>query len=118
VRLAGPLATWSGSRFERKVWRRLKAYLEAGRVASAEDGAVSVPSSVRRPGRGVKAVLARMFPPQNYAASVRYRRPATWYRRLNRLVGVPLTSLGLAPRDAVTLEVPGVAVDGPGVRRS
>lgn len=107
VRLAGPLAAWSGSRFERSVWERLKAHLEAGHVGGAENGAGAVPSKVRRPGRAVKAVLARMFPPQNYAAPVRYRRPATWYRRLNRLVGVPLTSLGLAPRDAVTLEVRG-----------
>ncbi len=48
-----------------------------------------------------------MLPPQNYASPVRYRPPAGWYRRLNRVVGVPLTSLGLAPRDAVTLEVRG-----------
>jgi deazaflavin-dependent oxidoreductase (nitroreductase family) len=47
-----------------------------------------------------------VFPPQDYAAPGRYRPPAGWYRRLNR-IGVPLTSLGLAPRDAVTLEVPG-----------
>lgn len=45
--------------------------------------------------------------PQDYSARTRYRPPAAWYRRLNRLIGVPLTRLGLAPRDAVTLEVPG-----------
>ena len=44
--------------------------------------------------------------PQDYSARTAYRRPAPWYRRLNRL-GVPLTSLGLAPGDAVTLEVQG-----------
>lgn len=44
--------------------------------------------------------------PQDYSARTAYRPPATWYRRLNRL-GVPLTWLGLAPRDAVTLEVRG-----------
>jgi deazaflavin-dependent oxidoreductase (nitroreductase family) len=44
--------------------------------------------------------------PQNYSARTDYRPPAGWYRRLNR-IGVPLTSLGLAPRDAVTLEVRG-----------
>jgi hypothetical protein len=44
--------------------------------------------------------------PQDYSARTAYRPPAPWYRRLNR-VGVPLTSLGLAPRDAVTLEVQG-----------
>lgn len=55
----------------------------------------------------VKSVLERLFPPQHYAARVRYRPPAAWYRRLNRLIGVPLTACGLAPRDAVTLEVRG-----------
>ena len=44
--------------------------------------------------------------PQDYSARTAYRPAAPWYRRLNR-VGVPLTSLGLAPRDAVTLEVRG-----------
>jgi hypothetical protein len=44
--------------------------------------------------------------PQDYSARTGYRPPAAWYQRLNRL-GVPLTSLGLAPRDAVTLEVRG-----------
>ncbi|BCY09453.1 nitroreductase/quinone reductase family protein [Actinoplanes sp. L3-i22] len=44
--------------------------------------------------------------PQSYAARTRYRPPAPWYRRLNRL-GVLLTSIGLAPRDAVTLQVRG-----------
>ena len=44
--------------------------------------------------------------PQDYSERTEYRPPAPWYRRLNR-IGVPLTSLGLAPRDAVTLEVQG-----------
>ena len=44
--------------------------------------------------------------PQDYSARTAYRPPAPWYRRLNR-IGVPLTSLGLAPRDAVTLQVQG-----------
>src|SRR5215207_7970357 len=44
--------------------------------------------------------------PQDYSHRTDYRPPAAWYRRLNWL-GVPLTSLGLAPRDAVTLEVRG-----------
>jgi deazaflavin-dependent oxidoreductase (nitroreductase family) len=44
--------------------------------------------------------------PQDYSARTAYRPPAPWYRRLNRL-GVLLTSLGLAPGDAVTLEVRG-----------
>ena len=44
--------------------------------------------------------------PQSYSARTAYRPPAAWYRRLNWL-GVLLTSLGLAPRDAVTLQVRG-----------
>jgi hypothetical protein len=44
--------------------------------------------------------------PQAYSARTSYRQAAPWYRRLN-WIGVPLTSLGLAPRDAVTLEVRG-----------
>lgn len=44
--------------------------------------------------------------PQDYSARTAYRPPAPWYRRLNH-IGVPLTTLGWAPRDAVTLEVRG-----------
>ena len=44
--------------------------------------------------------------PQDYSARTAYRPPAGWYRRLNWL-GVLLTSLGLAPRDTVTLQVRG-----------
>ena len=44
--------------------------------------------------------------PQDYSARTTYRPPAAWYRRLNWL-GVLLTSAGLAPRDAVTLQVRG-----------
>jgi deazaflavin-dependent oxidoreductase (nitroreductase family) len=44
--------------------------------------------------------------PQDYSHRSAYRPPAAWYQRLNWL-GVPLTSLGLAPRDAVTLQVRG-----------
>lgn len=44
--------------------------------------------------------------PQDYSERARYRPPASWYRRLNWL-GVLITSLGLGPRDAVTLEVRG-----------
>jgi deazaflavin-dependent oxidoreductase (nitroreductase family) len=44
--------------------------------------------------------------PQDYSHRTTYQPPAAWYRRLNWL-GVPLTSLGLAPRDAVTLQVRG-----------
>lgn len=44
--------------------------------------------------------------PQGYSTRTTYRPPAAWYQRLNWL-GVLLTSLGLAPRDAVTLQVRG-----------
>jgi deazaflavin-dependent oxidoreductase (nitroreductase family) len=44
--------------------------------------------------------------PQNYAARTSYRPPASWYRRFNG-IGVPIIALGLAPRDAVILEVRG-----------
>jgi hypothetical protein len=44
--------------------------------------------------------------PQDYSARTGYRPPAPWYKRLNG-VGVVLTSLGLAPRGAVTLIVRG-----------
>lgn len=44
--------------------------------------------------------------PQDYSARTAYRPPSPWHRRLNWL-GVALTSLGLAPRGAVTLEVRG-----------
>ena len=44
--------------------------------------------------------------PQNYAARTEYRPPASWYQRFNK-IGVPLISLGLAPHDAVVLEVEG-----------
>jgi hypothetical protein len=45
--------------------------------------------------------------PQDYSARTDYRPPAGWYTRANQLLGVPLTGLGLAPRDTVTLEVRG-----------
>lgn len=56
-------------------------------------------------GRGARAA-ARWLHPQDYAREGSYRPPARWYRWLNP-VGVPLTTLGLAPRDAVTLQVRG-----------
>ena len=51
--------------------------------------------------------LARWLRPQDYSADRRYRPPSGRYARVSRWVGVPLTSLGLAPRYAVTLEVTG-----------
>lgn len=51
-------------------------------------------------------LTARWLHPQDYSGEGSYRPPAQWYRRLNP-IGVPLTTLGIAPRDAVTLEVRG-----------
>jgi deazaflavin-dependent oxidoreductase (nitroreductase family) len=66
-------------------------------------GTQMTPRDVR--GRWARLV-ARWLHPQDYSRDGSYRPPARWYRWLNR-VGVPLTTLGLAPRDAVTLEVRG-----------
>lgn len=52
-------------------------------------------------------LLARWLRPQDYSADTPYRAPARLYGRLSRWTGVPLTSMGLAPRHAVTLEVRG-----------
>lgn len=45
--------------------------------------------------------------PQDYSSRTAYRRPTEFYRRVNRSVGVWVTSAGLGPRDAVTLKVRG-----------
>lgn len=45
--------------------------------------------------------------PQDYSRRNRYRPPAPWYRAISNRLGVLLTSLGLAPKDAVTLGVRG-----------
>lgn len=45
--------------------------------------------------------------PQDYSVRTVYRPPAAWYQRVNNRLGVLLTSLGLAPRDAVMLKVRG-----------
>jgi deazaflavin-dependent oxidoreductase (nitroreductase family) len=57
--------------------------------------------------RGDREKDMGMDRPQDYSARVAYRPPAAWYRRLNNRLGVALTSMGLAPRDTVTLEVRG-----------
>lgn len=50
--------------------------------------------------------MTRDMDPQNYSTRTAYRPPAPWYRRLNG-IGSPIIALGLAPRDAVILEVRG-----------
>ena len=51
--------------------------------------------------------------PQDYSARTIYRPPTAWYRRINNRLGVLLTSLGLAPRDAVMLKVRGRSSGNP-----
>jgi len=63
------------------------------------------PTASEGQGRGAR-LLAGWLHPQDYSGEGSYRPPARWYRRVNP-VGVPLTTLGLAPREAVTLEVRG-----------
>jgi deazaflavin-dependent oxidoreductase (nitroreductase family) len=51
--------------------------------------------------------LGGFLKPAGYARSRdTYRPPPGWYRRLGRL-GPVVTTLGLSPRDVITLEVPG-----------
>lgn len=50
---------------------------------------------------------AAFLKPQDFSARTAYRPPAAYYRRINTPLGGLLTSIGLAPRDAVTLEVRG-----------
>ena len=67
-----------------------------------------------RPGTAPQRRIARgperegTVNPQDFSARTTYRRPAAWHRRRTGL-GALLTFLGLAPRDAVTLEVRGRA---------
>jgi glyoxylase-like metal-dependent hydrolase (beta-lactamase superfamily II) len=82
-------------------------------VTDAAGGFASAPDS--RPARpkilGIRADqgrLGRYFRPVDYARSRdRYRPPPELYQWLNRRLGPAATSLGLGPRDVITLEVPG-----------
>lgn len=48
-----------------------------------------------------------LFKPVDYARRARYRRPPSAYLRVSGRLGPLATTLGLSPRDVVTLEVPG-----------
>lgn len=48
-----------------------------------------------------------LLAPPDYSARVAYRRPHAAYAKVSRVLGTVLTSVGLAPRDAVTLIVRG-----------
>jgi deazaflavin-dependent oxidoreductase (nitroreductase family) len=63
-----------------------------------------------RPGipGGHQGRLGGFFKPVEYARNrEKYRPPPDLYGRLNRRIGPAVTSLGLSPRDVITLEVPG-----------
>ncbi len=65
------------------------------------------PAPPEVPGRH-QGRLGGFFKPVDYARSRdRYRPPPDLYRRLNRWIGPVVTSMGLIPRDVITLEVPG-----------
>ena len=58
--------------------------------------------------RGAAARLIGRFGPVHYARSRdSYRPPPRLYSRLSRRLGPAVTSLGLAPHDVITLDVPG-----------
>ncbi len=58
--------------------------------------------------RGPRGWLDGFFRPVDYARSREgYRPPPALYRRLSRRLGPAATSLGVAPPDVITLEVPG-----------
>lgn len=83
-------------------------------TATDDTGSCCLPRGsglARRNVGGVRAGQGRLgglVRPVNYAHSRgRYRPPPDLYRRLNRWLGPAATSLGLSPRDVITLEVPG-----------
>ena len=83
--------------------------------AVTDDAGGAAPGRDRRPtGRKMEAARPSqgwthgLFKPVHYARSRdSYRPPPGLYRRLSRRVGPAATSLGLAPEDVITLEVPG-----------
>jgi hypothetical protein len=90
LRLLGPVISWVGQRQERRNWRSMKEHLE---------GTPSMSPSRRWLPEG-------FFRPVEYAARTRYRRPPTFYRRL-QVVARALEAMGLTPAYVVRLEVPG-----------
>ena len=82
-------------------------------VAHAVSGPAPAPDN--RPAGGAIAAAGTgtgrsegFLKPVYYARSRdRYRPPPDLYRRLNHWLGPAVTSLGLSPRDVITLEVPG-----------
>ncbi len=77
---------------------------------AADDLSPAAGTGTARPGiSGARqGRLGGFFRPVDYARSRdRYRPPPDLYRRLNRRIGPAVTSMGLSPRDVITLEVPG-----------
>ena len=66
------------------------------------------PAGLKIPGARGGSWLGGLLRPVYYARSRdKYRPPPDLYRRLNHWLGPAATSLGLTPRDVITLEVPG-----------
>jgi len=78
---------------------------DRGRRSQAEDAPVdedkprAEPPNMRRPGEG-------FLKPVDYARRTNYRRPPELYLRMQWL-GTLLNTVGISPKDVVTLEVPG-----------
>ncbi len=76
----------------------------SGRPGPAPSSGPMEPQSSQPP----QSRLGGFFKSVDYASSRdRYRPPPDLYGRLSRLIGPAITSLGLSPRDVVTLEVRG-----------
>jgi hypothetical protein len=68
---------------------------------------MSAMTSTQTSNQAAARPIAAFLKPQDFSARTAYRPPAAYYRRINTPLGVLLTSVGFAPRDAVTLEVRG-----------
>jgi deazaflavin-dependent oxidoreductase (nitroreductase family) len=79
----------------------------AGGMLAATVKKMSAMTSTQTSNQAAARRIAAFLKPQDFSARTAYRPPAAYYRRINTPLGVLLTSIGLAPRDAVTLEVRG-----------
>jgi hypothetical protein len=79
----------------------------AGGMLAATVKKMSAMTSTQTSNQAAARRIAAFLEPQDFSARTAYRPPAAYYRRINTPLGVLLTSIGLAPRDAVTLEVRG-----------
>lgn len=79
----------------------------AGRMLAARVKKMSAVTSTQTSKQAAARRIAEFLKPQDFSARTAYRPPAAYYRRINTPLGVLLSSIGLAPRDAVTVEVRG-----------